>query len=159
MRNSNTARRSAPASRPASWPGHLEITSKSLLSILERSTNGAGDISIAERSLFMACEFWAAIKTRTLAQHLGANASGTLPIMGMIFSTLGATGVARDIDAARTDLATMAGDRHRQRCVNDLQNRLLLTEEPVDTLLARFAIELFGNSNARLRRNATAAKS
>lgn len=146
-------------SPPGNWPGHLEITSKSLLSILEKAASGASDISIAERSLFMACEFWAATKARSLARHLGANAHETLQVMGTIFATVGAPAFASDLDAACTDLTARPGDVRRLKCINALQNRLLATDEPVDTLLARFAVELLGNSNARRRRAGIAAQS
>ena len=73
----SNARRAPARNPPVSWLGHLEITSNCLLSILERSAGGAADISIAERSLFMACEFWAAARSRTLVLHLGANVPET----------------------------------------------------------------------------------
>jgi len=161
MQNSSLNTRHARSSRAATWPGHLEITSRSLLSILVRSTTDADPsrISIAERSLFMACEFWAATKGRTLVAHLGTNASEPLRIMGTIFAAIGAAGVARDLDAALVDLAATPGAMHRRRRIVTLQNRLLATDEPVDTLLARFAVELFGSTHARLRREANAARS
>jgi hypothetical protein len=159
MRNSNLNAQTLCGNQPVSWPGHLEITSKSLLSIMERATGGAADISVAERCLFMACEFWAATKANTLALHLGASASDTLPTIGTIFAAIGAGGVASDLDAAFVDLAASPGAASRLQCINALQNRLLTTDEPVDKLLARFAVELLGNAHARLRRSGTAADS
>lgn len=159
MRSSIPNTLPATSSRPSTWPGHLEITSKSLLSILERAAGGASDFSIAERSLFMACEFWAATKSRTLAGHLGADALETLQTLGTIFATMGAVGVAGELDAAAVCLSARRGEMRRQHCISGLQDRLLVTAEPVDTLLARFAVELFGNVHARRRRAANAAYS
>ncbi len=91
--------------------------------------------------------------------HLGADASAMLPTIGTTFARIGAPGVAKDLDEAFVDLAESRGAAHQQNCINALQNRLLTTEEPVDRLLARFAVELLGNANARLRRRRTAADS
>jgi hypothetical protein len=157
MRSSTSAKRSAAEDHVGSWPGHLDITSRRLLSILERAAEGANDISIAERSLFMACEFWAATKGRTLALHLGASAPETLEIMSTIFTAIGAASVARDLDATTIDLAAATGDVPRERCLNALQNRLLATDDPVDRLLARYAVELFGSTLGGQRRTRVAA--
>ena len=116
-------------------------------------------VSDAEHCLLQACEFWAATKSRTLAAHLGADASATLPTIGTIFARIGAPQVANDLDVAFVDLAELRGAEHRHYCINALQNRLLTTDEPVDRLLARFAVELLGNAHARLRRRRTAADS
>ena len=159
MRHSNLSTRPAGASLPIDWSGHLETTSQRLLSILERATTGASDISVAERCLFMACEFWAATKSRNLEVHLGAAATDTLPVIGSIFTAIGAPGVAGDVDVAFADLSASRGAAHRQRCIGVLQNRLLISEEPVDRLLARFAVEIAGNAHARLRRSRIATNS
>ena len=159
MRSSSLSNRTATGRRLDSWNGPPDTTSQNLQSIRERAAVGVSGVSDAEHCLFQACEFWAATKSRTLAVHLGADAATTLPTMGTIFATIGAPGVANDLDVAFVDLAESRDAAHRQNCVNALQNRLLTTDEPVDRLLARFAVELLGNAHARLRRHRTAADS
>jgi hypothetical protein len=134
------------------WTGHVEATGQSLMSILTRATGRSREGSVAERCLFMACEFWAATKARNLASHLGANPLETLPTFGTIFAAIGAACVAGELDVAFADLAASPDAVHQMDCINALQNRLLTTDEPVDRLLARFAVELFGDAHARLRR-------
>ena len=161
MRSSSLSKGTGTAagSRLISWSGHPDTTSQSLQSLRERAAVGVSGVSDAEHCLFQACEFWAATKSRTLVAHLGADASATLPTIGTTFAEIGAPRVASELDVAFVDLAESQGAVHRQNCINALQNRLLTTEEPVDRLLARFAVELLGNAHARLRHRWTAADS
>ena len=159
MRSTSLSNRAVTVRRPIGWSGPLDTTSKSLQSIRERAAAEESGVSNTESCLFQACELWAAAKSRTLSAHLGVDAAATLPRIGTIFATIGAPGVARDLDMAFVDLAESEGAVHRQSCIDALQNRLLNTDEPVDSLLARFAVELLGNAHAKLRRSRIAADS
>ena len=54
----------------AIWDGHKPATSAALLVLLTRASAGGESFSYAERVLFVACEFWAAVRNRTLHDYL-----------------------------------------------------------------------------------------
>ena len=124
------------------WKGHLPMASASLPSILERAARGGAQFSLAERALFMACEFWSAIAARRLATHLGAGAADTLRYMNIIYSAIGAPEVASAVIVAVGELEDASSAQGRLKCLTALQDRLLRTREPVDRLIARLAESL-----------------
>lgn len=129
------------------WKGHLPMASASLPSILERAARGGSQFSLAERALFMACEFWNAIAARRLATHLGGGAIDTLRYMNIIYSGIGAPQVASAVSAAVRELEGVSSAQGRLRCLTALQERLLRIKEPVDHLIARLADSLGIGSN------------
>ena len=124
------------------WKGLLPMASASLPSILERAARGGAEFSLAERALFMACEFWSAIAARRLATHLGAGAVDTLRYMNIIYSALGAHEVASAVIVAVGEFEAASSPQGRAKCLTGLQERLLRTKEPVDHLIARLARNL-----------------
>lgn len=109
------------------------------MSILSRAALGASHFTVAERGLFVACEFWAAVKARTLSSHLGANALEQLQIAATTFKAIGAADFAYQLDCTLGELPYLGGDEQRRQCIAVLESCLLLTTDPVDELLARFA--------------------
>lgn len=109
------------------------------MSILERAAVGATTFSVSERALVAACEFWAAVKARTLSSHLGATALEQLQCAGTIFRAIGAAGFAYHVDCTLGELPYLGGDKRRKQCINALESCLLRTEDPVDDLLGQFA--------------------
>lgn len=121
------------------WHGHLPITQLRMLSILERCTLGRSDFTLAERGLYTACEFWAAVKTHTLNAHLGSDAAERLRQASLVFTAMGAVHAGRSIDATRRGLATPLTPQQRRRRVSALEGQLRSVDEPIDQLIARFA--------------------
>ena len=140
MRNSIPAVASAANASPF-WVGHQSTTRRALNSIFERALNG-GDFSVAERGLIMACEFWTAANGGILARHLGADATAHLYLVSAVFAAIGARDLAHAIDMACTDLAGLTDKSARRRYIMALESYVLTSDEPVDSLLARFAQRL-----------------
>jgi hypothetical protein len=124
------------------WGGHCAVTRWRLLTILERAAGGLQDFSVAERALHMACEFWAAVESQTLQAFLGPTPAKQLRYFAIIYSAIGATEVAREVEAVAEALR-LAGTS--SRCAVDiahLQERLRNTIDPLNDLIARFAEHL-----------------
>jgi hypothetical protein len=118
----------------ARWREHLPLTSLTLLPVLE--SNGGAEFSLVERALFMACEFWIAAATNTLITHLGAAPLDRLRYMGIVYSALGAPGVANAVIDAVGELKCAPTAQGRRTCLLALQDRLVGTDDPVDQLIA-----------------------
>jgi len=124
------------------WRGHLRITYEMLLPILERAAAGATDFSRAERILYTACEFWAAVGTRSLVTHLGSEVVDNLQSAIFAFSTIGAEHVENTLNAVFSDLANAPTKQARLQCLAALEDDLSKTRDAVDQLIARFAEDL-----------------
>jgi hypothetical protein len=122
------------------WRGHFPITSFVLLELLRKAEAGGREFSRAERVLFTACEFWAAVATRSLAVYLKIDPVERLDAACVAMASIGAIRVA---DVARVVLAEHLGSgipaRVRELAV-DLENRLLNGPgDNVDQLIASYA--------------------
>jgi hypothetical protein len=124
------------------WQGHLPGTSLALSALLERAARGGVQFTAAERSLFTACEFWVAVKTRTLAAHLGAYAADALRSQSIVYSAMGAHHVARVLIAGIGEIDSMATPSGRLECLTALQQHIADTADPVDQLIAGLAHNL-----------------
>jgi hypothetical protein len=124
------------------WQGYLPEASASLLSTFNRASRRGVQFSLAERALFMACEFWTAISERNLAAHLGADSIDALRYMSIIYSSIGAQAVVSAMGAAIVEIEGTAHQLTRNKCLAALQERLLKTQDPVDQLIARMAVKL-----------------
>jgi hypothetical protein len=133
----------------AAWPGRQSDTRTTLLAIFARAVGSDSEFSVAKRGLLMACEFWAAVNTGTLAQHLGAEASDHLYIVSTVFAAIGAKDVASATDTACTDLTGVTHYGARRQCIGTLETYLLASTDPVDAQLAKFALQLMGTSRKR----------
>ena len=124
------------------WQGSLPLASASLLSIVEKAAKGGVQFSLAERALFLACEFWSAISARGVIEHLGAGSIDALRYMSIIYSAIGAHGAARAMVDAIGELEGASHPQSQHKSLASLQVSLLKTQEPVDELIARFAENL-----------------
>ena len=124
------------------WGGHSAVTRQKLLTILERAAEGADDFSISERALYVACEFWAAVESRTLRVFLGPAAAEQLRYVAIVYSAIGADGVAREVKQALLALSLADTSSQSALCVASLQERLRYTADPLDDLITRFAQRL-----------------
>jgi hypothetical protein len=90
----------------------------------------------------MACEFWFAVESRDLVRHLGDVAAERLRYQGILFAAIGAQGVSRSLVRGLGELAASPGPAACQRCLEELQERLGNTQDPVDLLIAGMADRL-----------------
>ncbi len=121
------------------WQGHLAITREVLLRILLRSAGGDEDFTRAERILYTTCEFWAAIRTRSIAAHLGAQIAENLHNASAAFSAIGANHVANSLNACHRELAAALTAEQLLEPLAALENELSVTSDPVDLLIAHYA--------------------
>jgi|GEM_PF-1289302 len=124
------------------WQGRLPLSSRALAAVLDRATNGGGQFSQAERALFTACEFWAAVEGRTLLAYLGAEPTEPLCYLSIVLAAMGTPNVARALVEAVGALREAGTASARAACLNALQMRLLQTADRVDLGVARMAIAL-----------------
>lgn len=124
------------------WQGHRPITSAKLLPILERATAGDDDFSRAERILYTTCEFWAAVAARSILTQLGSEVADDLGYANVAFNAIGATHVANSLTSTLRALASARTTQRLLACLSALENELLSTQDPVDDLIATFALKL-----------------
>ena len=124
------------------WQGHLPGASLALSALLQRAGRRGLNFTAAERSLFTACEFWVAVKTRTLATHLGAHAADALRNLSIVYSAMGAHHVARVLFAGIGEIDSTASPSGRFQCLTALQQHIADTADPVDQLIAGLAHNL-----------------
>jgi hypothetical protein len=128
--------------RATAWIGHSPGTSARLTTILERVVQGSNDFTLQERIFVTACEFWVLAMHRELHARTELKAIGKLRFASRVFDAIGAAGVAGALQSAHSDLAHPQSRALRQRRLKLLEDRLLLSADPVDALLARFAENL-----------------
>ncbi len=124
------------------WQGHLPVASVALSALLERAARGGVQFTAPERALFTACEFWAAVETRTLHAHLGPHAADSMRTLSFVYSAMGAHHVARTLVAGVAEMGEQTTPLGRHKCLEALQQRLARTQDPVDQLIADLAHSL-----------------
>jgi hypothetical protein len=126
--------------RPAiDWRGHSQVTSVALLSLLERAAAGQTEFSRAERLLYVACEFWAAVNAREIDAHLSSEVGDPLRDVRFAFSAIGAKHVVKILHQAAVEATGSRSKDARKERIADIEEQLLCVPDPVDTLIARFA--------------------
>jgi hypothetical protein len=120
------------------WSGHFPITSIALLSVLNRAAAGQEEFSQAERALYVACEFWAALNARELEAHLNLDVADPLHDARFAFSAMGAEHLVNTLLEAVIPPGDLTQDQHRQ-WIATLEEQLLRVADPVDVLIARSA--------------------
>jgi hypothetical protein len=137
-----TGERANSHPRARAWSGHLPGTRTRLTSILERVMRGHSDFTLQERVFVTACEFWVLAMGRELHELTDPRAVARLRFAAMVYDAIGAAGVAGALHAAHGDLVHLPTRVQRQKRLKLLEERLLLSADPVDTLLARFEEQL-----------------
>jgi hypothetical protein len=122
------------------WGGHRRATSEALFAVLLKAAGG-GEFSRAERVLFTACEFWAAVNNRSLRQHLSDSAIARLQDAEESFETIGLVSVAALLRSGRISLTGASPPVPLRRVAATIEETLTRTAEPVDELIADFARE------------------
>jgi hypothetical protein len=139
------------------WSGHLPITQRRLVSIMERAEAGAGDFSMAEQSLFVMCEFWAAVVARDLETLWRPSVDGRVEALISICAAIGLSEVAAALTAARRDLMGPLNSAQRRLRIRALEEQVLALNTPIDQLIGGFAQALAPASNARASWDMSAA--
>lgn len=122
------------------WRGHFPITSFVRQALLNKAAVAGAAFSPAERTLFVACEFWAATATRELARHLGSQAEERLRAAHRAFSQIGAVRVASALQVMIGSCPSGPSPLWLNVHVGALELQLLDTEDEVDGLIARYAL-------------------
>ena len=121
------------------WGGHSAVTRSKLLEILERADGGCEDFSMADRILFTACEFWAAVEAGTLKAFLGTTALEQLRCSAFAYKAIGAAEVARELEVALRVLSLADTSHGRTECIESLQDRLRSSAAPTGDLIDKFS--------------------
>jgi hypothetical protein len=124
------------------WRGHFPIINFVLQALLKKKADAETTaLSRAEGVLFNACEFWAAVATRELAQYLGSRSVPRLLAAFEAFSEIGAVRVA---SALRIEIGVWPdapSPKWLLKHAQEFEARLLDTEDSVDHLMAQYATE------------------
>lgn len=120
------------------WEGHEPDTSARLLDVLITATTGAAKVSRSDRILFVACEFWAAARNRSLHEQLRTGALAQLREAEEAFSAIGLTHAAGCLRLGRLALAANPPAPLKDVAEN-VENWLADVDEPVDLKIAEFA--------------------
>ena len=138
------------------WPGHAPATRGCLGAILDEAALRPGGLSLAERALLMACEFWSAVATQSLVCHLGAIPEQRLDSLASVFRAMGAKRAARAMQSTVQELARISGGWQRERRIAALETAMVKLRVVVDESLSRFAYRLHKPLSVPLARRAAA---
>jgi hypothetical protein len=120
------------------WEGHEPDTSARLLDVLITATTGAAKVSRSDRILFVACEFWAAARNRSLHEQLQTGAIPQLREAEEAFTAIGLTHAAGCLRLGRLALS-VDPPTPLEDVAENVENWLADVDEPVDLMIAEFA--------------------
>ncbi len=138
-RGARSGSRCAENAPEDAWSGHLPITQRRLVSIMERAAAGSSDFTMAEQALFMLCEFWAAVVAGELDTHWRSGEGERVPTVITICAAIGLSEVADALTKARSDLAEPLTASQRRRRIAALEKQLLGLNTPIDQIIGGFA--------------------
>jgi hypothetical protein len=124
------------------WSGHHRRTTSVLLTLLVDAAARRTELTAGERTLIFACEFWAAVMNQTLAEHLGRHIGSRLRAAEQVFSAIGAQNVATMLRQGQLELEKRHPHAVLQQLVAGMEASLARIDEPVDDLIALYAIDL-----------------
>jgi hypothetical protein len=122
-----------------SWEGHEPDTSARLLDVLVTATTGSAKVSRADRILFVACEFWAAARNRSLLEQLRLDPVDQLRAAEEAFTVIGLPKVAGCLRLGRLALMDFTSPTPLENVAENIENWLEDVDEPVDQVIAEFA--------------------
>jgi hypothetical protein len=131
----------------SNWEGHKPTTSAVLLDVITTATTGSAKLSLSDRVLFNACEFWAAVRNHTLLGQLSEEADTQLQAAETSFTVIGLAKEANVVRCARLALADPENQTPLPQVVESIESALANNEEYIDQMLAEFA-----NKRSRDRR-------
>jgi hypothetical protein len=122
----------------ADWDGHDPDTSARLLDVLITATTASAKLSRNDRILFIACEFWAAARNRSLHEQLRSGALAQLQEAEEAFTAIGLKNAAGCLRLGRLALS-VDPPTPVQDVAENIENWLANVDEPVDHMIAEFA--------------------
>jgi hypothetical protein len=123
----------------ANWEGHKPATRAVLLDVITTATSGSAKLSLSDRILFNACEFWASVRNHTLLCQLAADADSQLQAAETSFTMIGLAEQANVVRRARLTLTEPGSERLLPQVVEDIERVLADHEEYIDQTIAEFA--------------------
>ena len=121
------------------WRGHFPVTCVAMMSLLDRAAAGEEKFSLAERVLFVACEFWSAVNAAELEAYFDLKAEDPTRDARAALRIVGAVKLADMLDGGVLGPAGGRASFTRRRRLLELETSFRGIAEPVDLLLARFA--------------------
>jgi hypothetical protein len=125
----------------SNWEGHERDTSARLLDVIITASTGSAKVSRADRILFVACEFWAAARNRTLLEQLRDDSVAQLRAAEESFAAIGLAKSAKCLRLGRVAL-TADPPTALQDVAEEIEKWLADVDEPVDLMIAEFAKKL-----------------
>jgi hypothetical protein len=121
------------------WEGHERDTSARLLDVLVTATTGTAQVTRSDRILFVACEFWAAARNRSLLEQLRADPIDQLQAAEEAFTVIGLPKAAKCLRLARRALTDFDPPTPLESVAETIEDWLEDVDEPVDHVIAEFA--------------------
>jgi len=121
------------------WEGHEPDTSARLLDVLVTATTASAKVSRSDRILFVACEFWAAARNRSLLEQLRDDALPQLRAAEEAFTVIGLPKTAGCLRLARMALTDVDPPTPLETVAVNIEDWLEGVDEPVDQVIAEFA--------------------
>jgi hypothetical protein len=118
------------------WQGHYPATQEALLGILVRASCGCEAFSRRERALYIASEFWAAVASRTLDEHLKTDAAEKLHQAWAAFLILEASNIANVVGQVAQHPNQFTTKRWSRSYVANLERRIRRVSRDVDQMLS-----------------------
>lgn len=124
------------------WRGIYPITALVRDALRKKAgSEASGGLSAAEETLLTVCEFWFAVNTGALTDQLEVDAIAQLLRAQGAFARVGAVRIASTLRAAIARLARARAPASAHKVAEEIAEALAQTEDPVDQLIARFAID------------------
>jgi hypothetical protein len=121
------------------WTGHERATSAMLLDVLTTATSGSAKISLADRVLYTACEFWAAARNASLMEQLREDPKARLRAAEAAFTVIGLRRAASLLHHGRMALAEGDPALSLRHLAAFIETSLAALDEPVDRMIAAYA--------------------
>ena len=123
------------------WRGIYPITAFVRDALRKKAASGLlGGLSAPEETLLTVCEFWFAVNTGALAERLKSDAIVHLLRTQGAFGRLGAVRIASTLRAAIAQLTREQQPASVLATAAHIEEALSRTEDPVDDLIAQFAM-------------------
>jgi hypothetical protein len=124
--------------RMAIWEGHKQATSAALLVLLTKASAGGASFSYAEQVLFVACEFWAAVRNRTLHDYLTDDAHTKIREAEEAFRAMRLTGVGALLRQGYLESTGADPPQSLAQTAANMEDKLAHIEGPVDEAIEQF---------------------
>lgn len=124
------------------WRGLYPITAFVRDALRKKAeSHGAPALSDPEETLLTVCDFWFAVNTGALSEELRTDTLAQLLRAHGAFTRLGAVRIASTLRAGASQLTRELAPLSVQKTAAHIAEALARTEDPVDDLIAQFAID------------------